>query len=68
MSMYMICFSPTGGTEKVAEILSQKIDVEVQMIDLCDPKLPNHTFTRGYCLDRRPILWWTGSRTGSSTS
>lgn len=45
MSMYMICFSPTGGTEKVAEILSQKIDVEVQMIDLCDPKLPNHTFT-----------------------
>ena len=42
MSMYMICFSPTGGTEKVAEILSQKIDVEVQMIYV----IQNYRITR----------------------
>lgn len=45
MSVYSICFSPTGGTEKVAQILSQGIGGEIQMFDLCDPKLPNHTFT-----------------------
>ena len=43
MSMVSIYFSPTGGTEKVARILSQTFSDEVEAIDLCDPQLPNDT-------------------------
>lgn len=36
MKLYEICFSPTGGTQKVANCLSQALAQKIQSIDLTD--------------------------------
>ncbi len=36
MKIYNICFSPTGGTKKVADILAEELCHEVEFIDLTD--------------------------------
>lgn len=36
MKFYEICFSPTGGTKKAADILTNELNSEVQQIDLTD--------------------------------
>ena len=36
MSMYEICFSPTGGTKKAADILTKALQDEIQTVDLAD--------------------------------
>lgn len=38
MKLYEICFSPTGGTKKVADALAGKLGEEVQYVDLTEPK------------------------------
>lgn len=38
MKIYEICFSPTGGTKKVADALAGKLGEEIQFVDLTDPK------------------------------
>ncbi len=38
MKIYEICFSPTGGTKKVADALAGKLAEEIQWVDLTDPK------------------------------
>ncbi len=35
--LYNICFSPTGGTRKVADILAATLSHECTFVDLCDP-------------------------------
>ncbi len=35
--LYHICFSPTGGTRKVGEILTKALSEKTAQIDLCDP-------------------------------
>lgn len=37
MAQYNICFSPTGGTKKVADYLASSLGGEFQLIDLCVP-------------------------------
>ena len=32
MSMYEICFSPTGGTKKAADILTKALQDEIQTV------------------------------------
>lgn len=39
MSVYTICFSPTGGTEKAARILASSLSDDVKMFDLTDTGL-----------------------------
>lgn len=39
MALYEICFSPTGGTKKVAEILGSAWNCEAETIDLMNPQL-----------------------------
>lgn len=41
MSMYEICFSPTGGTQKCAELLTRSLSEQFQTIDLTNP---HHNF------------------------
>lgn len=36
MKLYEICFSPTGGTQKVADVLANGIGGEVEKVDLCN--------------------------------
>ncbi|MCD8021597.1 MAG: hypothetical protein LUF30_00940 [Lachnospiraceae bacterium] len=36
MKFYEITFSPTGGTRKVADILSHELSEQISEIDLCD--------------------------------
>lgn len=36
MSMVQIVFSPTGGTQKVADIISEQWDQQLDRVDLCD--------------------------------
>lgn len=36
MKIYEICFSPTGGTRKAADILAGELSAEIQNIDLTD--------------------------------
>lgn len=36
MSLYKICFSPTGGTEKAARILAGALPGEIEAVDLTD--------------------------------
>ncbi len=36
MKFYQIVFSPTGGTKKAADILSDNLTKEVLEIDLCE--------------------------------
>ncbi len=43
--LYNICFSPTGGTQKVSEILSKSISTESVFADLCDPEFSGITLT-----------------------
>ncbi len=43
--LYNICFSPTGGTRKVAEIVSGKLSGESRFIDLCDPRFAGVALT-----------------------
>ena len=38
MSIVQIVFSPTGGTQKVADIITEKWGESVRKIDLSDPK------------------------------
>lgn len=38
MKLYEICFSPTGGTKKAADMLANGLDDESQFIDLTDSK------------------------------
>ena len=38
MKFYEICFSPTGGTKKAADILSNELSSEIHPIDLTDSK------------------------------
>ncbi len=39
MRVFQIVFSPTGGTQKVADILASKWDKPAENIDLSDPKI-----------------------------
>jgi len=39
MKIYEICFSPTGGTKKVADALAGRIAEETRYVDLTDPKM-----------------------------
>lgn len=41
--LYNICFSPTGGTQKVADILIHALGAESTFIDLCDPAFAGAT-------------------------
>ena len=34
MSVYEICFSPTGGTEKAADMLTKGLAEDIQSVDL----------------------------------
>ena len=36
MKLYEICFSPTGGTQKAADILAQALSQEILHVDLTD--------------------------------
>ena len=36
ISIYEICFSPTGGTKKAADILSQELSQKIRFVDLTD--------------------------------
>ena len=36
MKLYEICFSPTGGTKKAADMLAEEIGTEIQSVDLTD--------------------------------
>lgn len=38
MKIYKICFSPTGGTEKVAGFIAAKLGSDIVNIDLTDRK------------------------------
>lgn len=38
MKIYEICFSPTGGTKKVADTLAGRIAEEIRCVDLTDPR------------------------------
>lgn len=42
MKLYSIIFSPTGGTKKVAELLSSTIPLEKETIDLSNPDADFH--------------------------
>lgn len=50
MSNYNFCFSPTGGTQKVAEILARALPGEYEMIDLCQPVAPMDLSAQDVCL------------------
>ena len=59
MSMYMITFSPTGGTNKVAEALAHSLFADYQTIDLADSKLDfsSYSFTADdVCLIAAPVF------------
>lgn len=43
--LYNICFSPTGGTQKVADILTHALGAENTFIDLCDSAFMGATLT-----------------------
>ncbi len=43
--LYNICFSPTGGTEKVAEFLTEVLAWKIAPVDLCDPQFAGVTLT-----------------------
>lgn len=43
--LYNICFSPTGGTKKVADILAGELFHEQTIIDLCDPAFDGASLT-----------------------
>ncbi len=43
--LYNICFSPTGGTKKVADILAGELSNEQTVIDLCDPAFDGTSLT-----------------------
>lgn len=45
MKLYKICFSPTGGTQKVADILSEALSQEVCPVDLTDSKTDFSAFS-----------------------
>lgn len=45
MSTYDICFSPTGGTKKVSEFLSNQLNKDSINIDLTDRKTDFHDIT-----------------------
>lgn len=51
MKFYNIHFSPTGGTRKVANLLTSKLTQEACEIDLTDPTLPFETIS----LDKEDI-------------
>ncbi|MGI6008042.1 MAG: 4Fe-4S binding protein [Ruminococcus sp.] len=38
MKLYGICFSPTGGTKKTADMLAEGLNGEIQSVDLTDSK------------------------------
>ena len=38
MEFYEICFSPTGGTKKAADILAEQLSEEIHPVDLTDSK------------------------------
>lgn len=38
MKVYEICFSPTGGTKKAADMLAEALSDEIQAVDLTDGK------------------------------
>ena len=44
MKLYDIVFSPTGGTQKVASLLTDALDGEVTRVDLTDSKQDFHKF------------------------
>lgn len=41
MNIVQLVFSPTGGTARVAELLSEKLGETIRRIDLTDPALPD---------------------------
>lgn len=50
MSNYSICFSPTGGTKKVADILASTLASDWQEIDLCREAAPMELTAGDLCL------------------
>ena len=38
MKLYEICFSPTGGTKKAADILAKQLAEEIHSVDLTDSR------------------------------
>ncbi len=43
--LYTICFSPTGGTRRVSDILADFLSAEGRFVDLCDPAFSGLTLT-----------------------
>ena len=50
MSNYSICFSPTGGTRKVTDILGNCLSPDWQEIDLCREVTPTDLTAEDVCL------------------
>ena len=40
MKLMQIVFSPTGGTQKVADVLAAAMGMPAEKVDLCCPELP----------------------------
>ncbi|HIW80727.1 MAG TPA: EFR1 family ferrodoxin [Candidatus Acetatifactor stercoripullorum] len=47
MKLYEICFSPTGGTQKVADILTEALSQDICPVDLTDSKEDFSAFSLG---------------------
>ena len=50
MSNYSVCFSPTGGTKKVTDILGNALAPDWQEIDLCREVAPMNLTAEDVCL------------------
>ena len=64
MKTVEIIFSPTGGTEKVARILTSRWELDTVTIDLSDAKADFSQCViekRGSCADRHALLRRPGS-------
>lgn len=53
MRFAQLLFSPTGGTQKVAEAITEAWETEVETVDLTDPAFPPAAFQDG---DSKPAL------------
>lgn len=55
--LYKMHFSPTGGTRKVADILSEEWDCNMDEINLMDPNMPNKEFSKNdVCIVAVPVF------------
>ena len=66
MAVYEITFSPTGGTDKVTELLTEAMDGEKRRISLLPEKedYSRHVFKRGYLFYCSSFFWGKSSSGG----